>query len=79
MRAHTWVADLIPGPNDLCKILFGHAQEASNRCFSLTLMFLSLPLTLRAMKKCPWVKGKKFKQKNISIVSWVFPGEQMDF
>ena len=36
-------------------------QEATNQCCSLALMFLSLPssLSLKAMRKCPWMRIKK--------------------
>ena len=43
-RAHTWVLGSIPR----------HVWEAANWCFPL-----SLPLSLKAKKKYPWVKIKK--------------------
>ena len=52
LRAHTWAAGLICGLGTYdprCR----HVQEATNQCFSLTSMFLSLILSLK--KQCPRV------------------------
>ena len=57
------VAGLIPGqvpclgcgfdsPSGRCNFWFRHIQKATNRCFSLESMFLSLPFSLKAMTNC---------------------------
>ena len=64
--ARAW-ACVTPGL-DLCDPQYGHVQEATNQCFFLALMFLSLPLSLKAMKKMSSGEDKNFKKlciKNI--------------
>ena len=57
------VRPLVPAYNPQSGIIW----EATNRYLSVTSMFPSLPLSLEAMKKCPWVRIKtkqnKTKQK----------------
>ena len=45
----------------------GSLQEATNRCFSHTNVSLTPFLSLKAMKKCPWVKINNNK-KNCHVV-----------
>ena len=79
---HAWSGH-IPGFQVLCLAgdpQSGYVREATNQCFSLTSMFLSLPsslpssLSLTAMKNMSWHEDKKPKNQQRKK-SWVFRAE----
>ena len=64
-RAHMQVAGLVPSQ--------GVCEKSINECSSLLhCLSLSLPLSIKAMKKCPQVRIKKENGEELTSKNWLF-------